>query len=93
MKLTIAGKMSNGSVAPLSELKNLRWAIQDTSIARIEGNRIIPIKQGSTKLIANADGIITYIDINVIRNGLATLAVNKPKVTIPKGSVINIDMG
>lgn len=66
MKLTVTGIMSDGSIAPNAKLKNLRWIIQDTSIAKIEGNRIIPVSKGSTKAMANVNGIIAFVDINVV---------------------------
>ena len=42
-----------------------RWRVIDPEIAKIDGQRLLPLADGQTQLVANLNGVITRVDVTV----------------------------
>ena len=63
MKITLSGLMSNGKPASDAQLLQARFVLEDPTVAIIQDGEIIPLRAGSTKLIANVNGIKSSVDL------------------------------
>jgi len=59
MRVVIQGKMSDGKIAPQELVSLAGWVIEDTTIAIINNGEIVPLRAGTTSLVANIGGIKT----------------------------------
>ena len=70
VKLSLAGYLKDGSIAPIDKLQNIEWIVEDDTIGRVENNKFIPLSDGRTTLTARVillDGtyVSNTVDIHV----------------------------
>ena len=93
MKIQVIGVMSDGSDAPVSIISTAKYLIDDPTIAYIKDGVVVPLKNGTTTLWSNINGIKTSTIIKVTTDvELLSLSVNINTLVLKQGNLINIEL-